>query len=89
MDFGDLARHLVGDFFRGFRVSLEDMAIAALVMLAFTFAVTLWVNSMSGWGTAGAMLALGVVVEVLGTFWNAGWRARTAMAVVPVPVNEG
>ena len=74
---------------RGFRVPAEDMAIAALVMLPFTFALTLWVNSMTGWGAAGAMLALGIVVELLGTFWNAGWRARTAMAVVPVPANEG
>lgn len=83
MDFRDLVAHLVGDFFRGFRVPGEDMAIAALVMLPFTFAVTLWVNSTTGWGAAGAMLALGVAVEVAGTFWNAGWRARTAMAAAP------
>ena len=86
MDIGDILRHLGGDFFRGLRVPVEDMAIAALVMLPFTFAVTLWVNSMMGWGTAAAMLALGIVVEALGTFWNAGWRARTAMAVAPAAV---
>ncbi|MFO1141075.1 MAG: hypothetical protein U1E59_01590 [Amaricoccus sp.] len=87
MKFGDIVRNFGGDFFRGFRVPVEDMAIAALVMLPFTFAVTLWVNSMMAWGTAGMVFSLGVLVELAGTFWNAGWRARTAMAVVPVPAN--
>jgi hypothetical protein len=79
MDRRDIVAHAAGDFSRGFGVSLEDMAIAALVMLPFTFAVTLFVNSMAWWPAA-LMILLGLVVQTFGTFWNAGWRARTAMA---------
>ena len=59
------------------RCLFEDLAIAALVMLPFTFALTLFVNSMAWWPSA-VMIVLAGLVQGFGTFWNAGWRARTA-----------
>ncbi len=69
------AAGLLDDLRRGVGVSPEDLAIAALVMLPFTFAVTLFINSMAWW-PGPSMLLLGIVLQVIGTFWNAGWRAR-------------
>ena len=75
----DLVEDIPGDFRRGWSVSLEDLAIAALVMLPFTFALTLWVNSIAWWPSV-VMLVLAGLVQGFGTFWNAGWRARTAQS---------
>ena len=72
---GDLRRHLVADLRRGFRVPFEDLMIAALVMLPFTFAVTLLVGAMAWWPSS-MMIVLAGVVQGVGMFWNAGWRAR-------------
>jgi hypothetical protein len=77
MDWTDLRGEAVADVRRGWGVSLEDMAIAALVMMPFTFAVTLLVNSMAWW-PAWTMILLWLVIQGVGTFWNAGWRARTS-----------
>ena len=74
---GKLAAHAPDDFRQGWRVSFEDLAIAALVALPFTFAITLFVNSMAWWPSA-AMIVLAAVVQGALTGWNAGWRARTA-----------
>ena len=72
----DLLENIPGDVRRGSSVSFEDLAIAALVMLPFTLALTLWVNSMAWW-PSWVMIVLAGVVQGFGTFWNAGWRART------------
>ena len=74
---GKLFAHVPDDIWRGWRVSFEDLAIAALVMLPFTFALTLFVNSMAWW-PSWVMIVLAGVVQGVGTFWNAGWRERTA-----------
>ena len=75
---GDIRRHLIADLRRGFRVPFEDLAIAALVMLPFTFALTLLVNSVASWPSP-VMIVLAGLVQGVGMFWNAGWRARTAV----------
>jgi hypothetical protein len=77
MGWGDIRSNALDDFRRGWRVPFEDLAIAALVMLPFTFAVSLLVNSMVWWPSL-VMIVLAGVVQGLGMFWNAGWRARTA-----------
>jgi hypothetical protein len=74
----DLLSHAASDLRRGWSVSLGELAIAALVMLPFTFALTLLVNAMAWWPSA-AMVVLAGLVQGVGMFWNAGWRARTAM----------
>lgn len=79
MDWGDLRAHAKDDFRRGWRVSLEDMVIAALVVLPFTFAITLLLNSIAWWPSA-VLIVLAGGLQGLFTFWNAGWRARTAQA---------
>jgi hypothetical protein len=74
---GKLIAHVPDDIRGGWGVSFEDLAIAALVMLPFTFALTLFVNSMAWWPSA-VMIVLAGIVQGVGTYWNAGWRARTA-----------
>ena len=78
MAWRDLRASLAGDVARGFRVQFEDLAIAALVMLPFTFALTLLVNSVASWPSP-VMIVLAGLVQGVGMFWNAGWRARTAV----------
>ena len=75
----DLFENIPGDVRRGWSVSFEDLAIAALVMLPFTFALTLLVNSMAWW-PSWVMIVLAGLVQGFGMFWNAGWRARTAQS---------
>ncbi len=79
MNWTDILENATRDVRRGFRVSLEDMAIAALVMLPFTFALTLLVNSVV-WLPSPVMIVLAGVIQGVGMFWNAGWRNRTKSA---------
>jgi hypothetical protein len=77
MDWSDIRANAAGDVRRGFGVSLVPLVIAALVMLPFTFALTLVVNAMAAWPSP-VMILIAGVVQGVGTFWNAGWRARTS-----------
>ncbi len=77
MDWTDIRANAAGDLRRGWRVSFEDMMIAALVMLPFTFAVTLLLNAIV-WLPSAVLIVLAAIVQGFGMFWNAGWRARTA-----------
>ena len=54
------------------------MAIAALVMLPFTLTLVVLVSWMAAGGRASLLIVLWLVLTVVATFWNAGWRARTA-----------
>ncbi len=67
----------VADFVRGWRSSLEDIVIAALVMLPFTFAAVILVDQMFGLPDLVNVVLAGLV-QGFGMFWNAGWRARTS-----------
>jgi hypothetical protein len=77
MNWSDIRANAAGDLRRGFGVSLEPLVIAALVMLPFTFALTLLVSAVAWWPSP-LMVLLAGVVQGVGTFWNAGWRARTS-----------
>ena len=77
MDWSDIRANAAGDLRRGFGVSLEALVIAALVMLPFTFALTLLVNAMVWWPSP-VMILLAGLVQGVGMFWIAGWRARTS-----------
>lgn len=65
----------------GWHVSAEDIAIAALVMLPFTLALILLVNA-ALWLPNVVSIVLAGLVQGVGTFWNAGWRARTSAPAV-------
>jgi hypothetical protein len=70
---------ILADVARGLKVSPEDMAIAALVVMPFALALVLVVNAAVWWPSA-LMIGLFAVATVAGTLWNAGWRARTFVA---------
>jgi len=65
-----------GDLGRGFRAPIGGIAIAMLVMLPFTFALTLLVGWLVSWPSP-VMILLAGLAQGVGTFWNAGWRMRT------------
>ena len=68
---------VIADARRGAGVSAEDWAVAALVMMPFTLAAVI----LLGWIAPLPSLLLQLVwlvVTVVATAWNAGWRARTS-----------
>jgi len=77
MDTRELQAEAIADAKRGSRLSAEDLAIAALVMMPFTLtAVVLlsWIVPLSSL----LLQLVWLVVTVVATAWNAGWRARTS-----------
>jgi hypothetical protein len=78
-DWRELRAAAIADVRRGWTVSGEDIAIASLVVMPFVATLLVLVSQISGLPSLWIML-LFVIVEVLATFWNAGWRARADMA---------
>ena len=79
MDAQEIRSEAIADARRGARVSAEDMAIAALVMMPFTLTAVLLLS----WILPLPSLVLQLVwlaATVIATAWNAGWRARTGGA---------
>ena len=65
-----------GDARRGLSVSLDDMAIAAMVVAPFALTLAVLVGWIT-WAPSLVLIAVFAVAQVVATFWNAGWRART------------
>ena len=79
MDGADLQATRSRDVAARRRVSAEDLAIAALVMLPFTLTLAVLVElDRPGAEPACCSSVLAGPAAVAATFWNAGWRARTA-----------
>jgi hypothetical protein len=72
-----LADDVVADIRRGWSVSVEDLFIAALVVLPFTGTLAILVGTMASVPDAVLVILTGLLQGVA-TFWNAGWRARTS-----------
>ena len=76
MDLQGVQGEAVADVARGVKVSAEDMAIAALVMMPFTLTVVVllsWIVPLPSL----VLQLLWLALTVVATYWNAGWRART------------
>jgi hypothetical protein len=76
LDTQELKAEAIADVQRGARVSAEDMAVAALVMMPFTLTAVVLLS----WIVPLPSLVLQLVwlaATVAATAWNAGWRART------------
>ncbi len=76
MDTREVRAEAIADAKRAARVSAEDMAIAALVMMPFTLTSVVllsWIVPLPSL----VLQLLWLVVTVVATAWNAGWRART------------
>jgi hypothetical protein len=77
MDAQALKREAIADVEAATRVSAEDLAVAALVMMPFTLtAVVLlsWIVPLPSL----LLQLLWLVVTVAATAWNAGWRERNS-----------
>ena len=77
MDTREVQAEVIADARRGARVSAEDLAIAALVMMPFTLTAVVLLS----WIVPLPSLVLQLVwlaATVAATAWNAGWRARTS-----------
>jgi hypothetical protein len=77
LDREQLTGEAIADARRGARVSGEDLAIAALVMMPFTLTAVVLLS----WIVPLPSLVLQLVwlaATVAATAWNAGWRARTS-----------
>ena len=77
MDVQEIQGEAVADVSRGARMSAEDMASAALVMMPFTLTLVVllsWIMPLPSL----LLQLLWLVLTVVAAFWNAGWRARTA-----------
>ena len=68
---------LVADLGRGFGVSAEDLAIAALVVAPFTVTLGIWLGWLT-WAPSWVLIGITLIAQVIATAWNAGWRVRTA-----------
>jgi len=66
---------VVADFRRGWGVSFEDLAIAALVTLPFTVTLAVLIDSIVDVPSP-VLIVLTGVLQGVAMFWNAGWRAR-------------
>jgi hypothetical protein len=69
---------LQSDLKLGRSQSAEDIVIAALVMAPFALTVGIWVGWLT-WAPSWVLIGVTLVVEVVATIWNAGWRARGAV----------
>jgi hypothetical protein len=59
----------------GLSQSPEELAIAALVVAPFALTIGIWVAWLT-WAPNWLLIALTLIVQVVATVWNAGWRAR-------------
>jgi hypothetical protein len=73
----NLSRGMAADLRLGLSQSGEDLAIAALVMAPFSLTVGVWVGWLT-WAPNWVLVVLTLIVQVVATVWNAGWRARDA-----------
>jgi hypothetical protein len=79
----DVRTEAVSDLRLGLRQSMEDIAIAKLVVMPFVLTLVV----MLGWMLplpASVAIGLFVLLMVPATLWNAGWRARTNAEPEPV-----
>ena len=76
LDTRELQAEAIADAKRASRLSAEDLAVAALVMMPFTLTAVVLLS----WIVPLPSLVLQLVwlaATVAATAWNAGWRART------------
>lgn len=65
------------DLKQGTHVHPEDLAVAALVMAPFVLTFVIIVGWLT-WMPSLVLILMAIVLQIGATFWNAGWRARTA-----------
>ena len=65
------------DVLAGLGQSPEDLAIAALVIAPFALTVGIWVSWLT-WAPSSVLIGLTLIVQVVATVWNAGWRVGGA-----------
>ena len=76
-DTDELKAEVIADARHGARVSAEELAIAAMVMMPFTLTAVVLLSWIVPLPSLALQLAW-LVVTVVATAWNAGWRARTS-----------
>ena len=76
LDAHELRAVAVADTRRATGLSAEDLAIAAMVIMPFTLTAVVLLSWIVPLPSLALQLAW-LVVTVVATAWNAGWRART------------